>query len=115
MANERPWWRSWYGVPKWYERWLNRRRWDDDLLWSPRLGSVALAALIVGGMAVLAGYITDWRGWDGFLIGLAVAWVFAAVMFVVAVVVTSRRTGRPIWRVAWDGVRALFRFMIETG
>lgn len=54
-------------------------------------------------------------GWDGFLIGLAVAWVVAVSHIRRALVVTSRRTRRPLWRVAWDGVRALFRFMIETG
>lgn len=115
MAGERPWWRSLYGVPKWYERWLNRRRWDDGLAWSPRLSSVALAALGVGAVAVLAGYVAEWRGWDGFLIGLGAAWIVAAITFTVAVAVTSRRSGRPFWRVTWDALRALFRFVIEVG
>jgi hypothetical protein len=115
VAEERPWWRSLYGVPKWYERWSNRRRWDDGLPWSPRLGSVALAAVLVGGVAVLAGYVAEWRGWDGFLIGLVVAWAVAAVTFTVAVAVRSRRSGRPFWRVAWDGFRGLLRFIIEVG
>jgi hypothetical protein len=59
LPAERPWWRSLYGVPPWYERWSNRRRWDDDLRWTPRLGSVALAALFAGGLAVLAGYVAE--------------------------------------------------------
>jgi hypothetical protein len=76
---------------------------------------VAFAALLIGAFAVLAGYVAEWRGWDGFLIGLGVGWAVAAVTFVVAVAVASRRSGRPMWRVAWDGIRALFRFIAEVG
>jgi hypothetical protein len=76
---------------------------------------VALAALFAGGLAVLAGYVAEANGWDGFLIGLAVAWAVAAVTFTTAVAVTSRRSGRTFWRVAWDGLRGLLRFVIEAG
>ncbi len=115
MGAERPWWRSWWGVPGWYKRWTTRRRWDDGIRSTPRLAAVALAALVIGGFAVLAGYFAEWRGWHGVLVGLLVAWAVAALAFTVAVGVSSRRSGRPFWRVAWDTVRGLLRFIVETG
>lgn len=115
MEVERPWWRSWYGVPRWYERWAGRRRWYDGIQWSPRLATMAVTAFLVGGLAVLSGYVAEWLGWSGVVVALAVGWLVAAVAFVVAVAVASRRSGRPFWRVAWDAFRGLVRFTIESG
>jgi hypothetical protein len=70
---------------------------------------------MIGAVSVLAGYIADWQGWDGVLIGLVVAWAVAATVVTVAVAVASRRSGQPFWRVAWHGLRGLFRFLIEVG
>ena len=114
MGTERPWWRSWFGVPRGYDRWQGRRRWDDGLQSSPRVATVAVVAIVIGGASVLAGYVAEWQGWHGLVVGLSVAWLVGAVAFVAAVLVSSRRSGRPFWWVAWDGVRGLLRFVFET-
>lgn len=80
----------------------------------PRLATVAVVAVLIGGAAVLAGYVAEWQGWHGVIVGLSVAWLVGAIAFVAAVLVSSRRSGRPFWRVAWDGVRGLLRFIFET-
>lgn len=115
MTEDPRWWKTWFGVPPWYDRLVNRRRWDDGLDWSPRLGVIALAAILIGGFAVLAGYIGEWQDWNGVVIAFAVGWLLGAVAFVVAVGVASRRAGRPFWRVAWDALRGLLGFIFEAG
>jgi hypothetical protein len=76
---------------------------------------VIVAAFFVGAGSVLAGWAAESAGWDVLLIACGVAWALSAFAFVAAVVLTSRRAGRPMWRVVYDAFRSLLRFMVEVG
>ncbi len=114
---ERPWWQQPWGLPPWLERWQARRHWYDGLQPSRAAGRFIVGALLAAAVAVIAGYTGEAAGADHpvFFIAVGAVWAVAAVVFVVAVGVTSRRSGRSAWRVIYDSLRAVLRLIFEVG